>query len=421
MAHYAVRESPPLRGEIPISTSKNAVLPIMCGALLTGEDARIERVPELTDVKTLCALLASCGCSVKKENDALILNAAALQNPQDEEDVRKMRASVLVLGPLLARLGEARIPLPGGCAIGQRPIDLHLAALRRLGVTIRESGGDILCQAGDLRGRDVILGFPSVGATENALLTAVACPGVTRIINAAREPEIADLQNFLQKAGAQVTGGGESILTVSGEMPRRDVEHTILPDRIETATFLCAAAACGGEITLTDTEPEHVGTVLQYLGEGGCVTRISGRSITLRAPQRLGRFSTVRTMPYPGFPTDAQAPLMAAACTARGDTLMIETIFENRFRHVPELGRMGADIRIDGRTALVRGGELFGARVCCTDLRGGAALVIAALAARGESTVDNIVHIQRGYERLEEKLRALGADIALAPEEETGM
>ena len=422
MSAYRIRGGRPLRGTVPISGAKNSVLPILAATLLNGGRSVLHNCPHLRDVESAIRILRHLGCTVSWEGDTITVDSSRVSRWDVPHDLmREMRSSVIFLGPILARCGRARLSLPGGCEIGQRPIDLHLAALRRLGVTIRESGGDILCQAGDLRGRDVILGFPSVGATENALLTAVACPGVTRIINAAREPEIADLQNFLQKAGAQVTGGGESILTVSGEMPRRDVEHTILPDRIETATFLCAAAACGGEITLTDTEPEHVGTVLQSLGEGGCVTRISGRSITLRAPQRLGRFSTVRTMPYPGFPTDAQAPLMAAACTARGDTLMIETIFENRFRHVPELGRMGADIRIDGRTALVRGGELFGARVCCTDLRGGAALVIAALAARGESTVDNIVHIQRGYERLEEKLRALGADIALAPEEETGM
>ena len=278
-------------------------------------------------------------------------------------------------------------------------------------MSIREQGGDILCEASDLHGRDVILSFPSVGATENTMLTATACPGVTRVINAAREPEIADLQLFLQKAGATVQGGGESVITLTGETPRRDVEHTILPDRIETATFLCAAAACGGEVTLTNTEPEHVGTVIQCLLEAGCHIARAGRTITLRAESPLSGMSTVRTMPYPGFPTDAQAPLMAAACTGTGTTLFIETIFENRFRHVSELARMGADIRVSGRTALVTGNPLRGARVRSTDLRGGAAMVVAALAARGESIIEDLNHIDRGYEGLEQKLTALGADI----------
>ena len=250
-----------------------------------------------------------------------------------------------------------------------------------------------------------------MGATENAILTAVACSGVTRVINGAREPEITDLQEFLRKAGAKVSGGGESVITIWGEMPRRDVEHTILPDRIETATYLCAAAACGGEVTLTGTQPEQVGTVIQCLREAGCVIGCAGRTITLRSEGRLGSMTTVRTMPYPGFPTDAQAPLMAAACTACGNTLFIETIFENRFRHAGELARMGADIHIGGRTALVCGGALHGARVQSCDLRGGAALVVAALAAQGESTVEDIFHIDRGYERLVEKITALGGDI----------
>ena len=219
------------------------------------------------------------------------------------------------------------------------------------------------------------------------------------------------MQNFLQKAGAKVQGGGESVITLWGETPRRDVEHTILPDRIETATFLCAAAACGGEVTLTNTEPEHVGTVIQCLREAGCLIGISGRTITLRAERPLSGMATVRTMPYPGFPTDAQAPLMAAACTGTGTTLFLENIFENRFRHVSELARMGADIRVSGRTALVTGKPLHGARVRSTDLRGGAAMVVAALAARGESMIEALHHIDRGYERMEEKLTALGADI----------
>ena len=412
MSHYVVRGGQALRGEIPISGAKNSVLPILAATLLNGGRNVLHNCPDLRDVRSAIRILEHLGCKVVREGDTVTVDSAVVDRwDVPHELMREMRSSVIFLGPILARCGKARLSLPGGCEIGQRPIDLHLSALRKLGVSIREQGGDILCEASDLHGRDVILSFPSVGATENTMLTATACPGVTRVINAAREPEIADLQLFLQKAGATVQGGGESVITLTGETPRRDVEHTILPDRIETATFLCAAAACGGEVTLTNTEPEHVGTVIQCLLEAGCHIARAGRTITLRAESPLSGMSTVRTMPYPGFPTDAQAPLMAAACTGTGTTLFIETIFENRFRHVSELARMGADIRVSGRTALVTGNPLRGARVRSTDLRGGAAMVVAALAARGESIIEDLNHIDRGYEGLEQKLTALGADI----------
>ena len=412
MSHYVVRGGQALRGEIPISGAKNSVLPILAATLLNGGRNVLHNCPDLRDVRSAIRILEHLGCKVIREGDTVTVDSAVVDRwDVPHELMREMRSSVIFLGPILARCGKARLSLPGGCEIGQRPIDLHLSALRKLGVSIREQGGDILCEASDLHGRDVILSFPSVGATENTMLTATACPGVTRVINAAREPEIADLQLFLQKAGAKVQGGGESVITLTGETPRRDVEHTILPDRIETATFLCAAAACGGEVTLTNTEPEHVGTVIQCLLEAGCHIARAGRTITLRAESPLSGMSTVRTMPYPGFPTDAQAPLMAAACTGTGTTLFIETIFENRFRHVSELARMGADIRVSGRTALVTGKPLHGARVRSTDLRGGAAMVVAALAARGESVIEDLNHIDRGYEGLEQKLTALGADI----------
>ncbi len=412
MQYYLVEGGKSLHGSIPISGAKNSVLPILAATLLTGGRTILHNCPDLRDVRSALEILEHLGCRTRRQgSDILVDSSGASQWDVPHALMREMRSSVIFLGPILARFGKARLSLPGGCEIGQRPIDLHLAALRRLGAEIREEGGDILCRAGDLRGREIILSFPSVGATENAMLTACACAGVTRIINAAREPEIADLQAFLQKAGAEISGGGEGVITVSGGMPRRDVEHTILPDRIETATYLCAAAACGGEVTLTETQPEQVGTVLQCLSEAGCTVRTAGRSITLLAPERLGHIAQVRTMPYPGFPTDAQAPLMAAACTGQGASVFLETIFENRYRHVSELARMGADIRVSGRTALVNGTVLHGAAVRCTDLRGGAALVIAALAARGESRIEAITHIDRGYERLAEKLTALGGSI----------
>lgn len=412
MQYYLVEGGKPLHGSIPISGAKNSVLPILAATLLTGGRTILHNCPDLRDVRSALEILEHLGCRTRRQDsDILVDSSGASRWDVPHALMREMRSSVIFLGPILARFGKARLSLPGGCEIGQRPIDLHLAALRRLGAEIREEGGDILCRAGDLRGREIILSFPSVGATENAMLTACACSGVTRIINAAREPEIADLQAFLQKAGADIGGSGESVITVSGGMPRRDVEHTILPDRIETATYLCAAAACGGEVTLTENQPEQVGTVLQCLSEAGCTVRTAGRSITLLAPERLGHIAQVRTMPYPGFPTDAQAPLMAAACTGQGASVFLETIFENRYRHVSELARMGADIRVSGRTALVNGAALHGASVRCTDLRGGAALVIAALAARGESRIEDITHIDRGYEHLAEKLTALGGSI----------
>ena len=412
MSYYVVQGGQTLRGSVPISGAKNSVLPILAATLLNGGRNVLHNCPDLRDVRSAIQILEHLGCKVSREGDTVTVDSTVVDRwDVPHELMREMRSSVIFLGPILARCGRARLSLPGGCDIGQRPIDLHLSALRKLGTVIREQGGDILCEASDLQGRDIILSFPSVGATENTLLTATACSGVTRIINAAREPEIADLQEFLHKAGALVSGGGESVITVSGTTPRRDVEHTILPDRIEAATFLCAAAACGGEVTLTGVEPEHVGTVIQCLRDGGCAVRSAGRTITLLAPQRLGSMPTVRTMPYPGFPTDSQAPLMAAACTAQGSALFIETIFENRFRHAAELQRMGADIRISGRTALVTGRALHGASVRSTDLRGGAALVVAALAAQGESRVEDLTHIDRGYEHFAEKLTGLGAKI----------
>ena len=412
MSYYVVQGGQTLRGSVPISGAKNSVLPILAATLLNGGRNVLHNCPDLRDVRSAIQILEHLGCKVSREGDTVTVDSTVVDRwDVPHELMREMRSSVIFLGPILARCGRARLSLPGGCDIGQRPIDLHLTALRKLGTVIREQGGDILCEASDLQGRDIILSFPSVGATENTLLTATACSGVTRIINAAREPEIADLQEFLRKAGALVSGGGESVITVSGTTPRRDVEHTILPDRIEAATFLCAAAACGGEVTLTGVEPEHVGTVIQCLRDGGCAVRSAGRTITLLAPQRLGSMPTVRTMPYPGFPTDSQAPLMAAACTAQGSALFIETIFENRFRHAAELQRMGADIRISGRTALVTGKQLHGAQVRSTDLRGGAALVVAALAAQGESRVEDLTHIDRGYEHFAEKLTGLGAKI----------
>ena len=402
-----------LAGTVAVSGAKNSVLPILAATVVNAGRNVLHNCPDLRDVQSAIKILRHLGCKVTREGQTVTVDSSVIERWDVPDDLmREMRSSVIFLGPIIARCGRARLTTPGGCELGPRPIDLHLGALRRLGVHIEERGGEILCEAGKMEGRDIILSFPSVGATENTMLAATACAGVTRIINAAREPEIADLQEFLQKTGANITGAGGSEISIVGGNTRRDTEHRIMPDRIEAATYLCAAAACGGDVTLRECEPEHVGTITSALSEGGCEISVAGRSIRLRAERPLRAMPPVRTMPYPGFPTDAQAQMMAVACTARGTTIFLENIFENRYRHVGELMRMGAHIKVSGRVAVVDGGApLHGAMVQATDLRGGAALVIAALAAHGESRVGEIHHIDRGYEHIETVLSALGADI----------
>lgn len=414
MAQYAVRESPPLRGEIPIGTSKNAVLPIMCGALLTGEDVRIEKAPDLTDVRTLTALLRSCGCAVKREQDALIFTADAIHGSTDDESARRMRASVLVLGPLLARLGQARIALPGGCAIGQRPIDQHLKGMNALGAKIHFDHGGVTL-TGQLRGATIYLDMPSVGATENLLMAATLAKGTTRIENAAKEPEIVDLANFLIAMGARISGAGTSTIAVEGVSSLHGVSWTPIEDRIEAGTMACACAMTGGELLLRGARAEHLRSLLFKLSESGVHIKDtpSGLMIFGRAKQPF----EIRTMVYPGFPTDLQAPMMAVACRTGGTSVFLETIFENRFMHAAELARLGAHIRVENRVAIVEGTPyLTGAHVHATDLRAGAALILAGLCAEGETIVDDAGgHIDRGYDRIEEKLCAVGGLVRRMP------
>lgn len=410
MAHYAVRESPPLRGEIPIGTSKNAVLPIMCGALLSGEDVRIENPPDLTDVTTLCSLLGACGCRVRRESGALILRAQALHNPQDEEDVRKMRASVLVLGPLLTRLHEARIPLPGGCAIGQRPIDQHLKGMSALGAKVAFDHGGVTL-TGRLRGAVIYLDMPSVGATENLIMAATLAEGTTRIENAAKEPEIVDLAAFLSSMGAKISGAGTSTVTIEGVERLHGTSWQPIADRVEAGTMACACAITGGELLLRGARADHLRSLLFKLSEAGVHIQDTpgGLMVFGRARQPF----EIRTMVYPGFPTDLQAPMMAVACKTPGTSVFLETIFENRFMHAAELARLGAHIRVENRVAVVEGTQrLTGAPVTATDLRAGAALILAGLCAEGETLVcDDAGHIDRGYSRIEEKLSAVGGDV----------
>ncbi len=414
MAHYAVRESPPLRGEIPIGTSKNAVLPIMCGALLTREDVRIENPPELTDVSTLASLLAACGCRVAREKGAIVITASAFRNPQDEEDVRKMRASVLVLGPLLARLGEARIPLPGGCAIGQRPIDQHLKGMSALGAKVSFDHGGVTL-SGRLRGAVIYLDMPSVGATENLLMAATLASGSTRIENAAKEPEIVDLAAFLCSMGARISGAGTSTILIEGVQKLHGTSWTPIADRVEAGTMACACAITGGELLLRGARSEHLRSLLFKLSEAG--VHIQDTPGGLMVFGRAKHPFEIRTMVYPGFPTDLQAPMMAVACKTPGTSVFLETIFENRFMHAAELTRLGAHIRVENRVAVVEGTPyLTGAAVRATDLRAGAALILAGLCAEGETLVDDECgHIDRGYCHIEEKLSAVGGLVRRLP------
>ena len=412
MSHITIHGAAPLRGEVTVQRAKNSVLPLLAAALLHEGCCRMERCPHLTDVAAAVEIMGHLGCRVRWEGDDLVVDAAKVSRSDIPSSLMsQFRSSVVFLGAILARCGEATLSYPGGCELGPRPIDLHLAALRTLGAEIEEMGGILRCR-GKLQGCEILLPFPSVGATENAMLAATAAEGVTVISNAAREPEIVDLQDFLQKLGVSIHGAGTSTITIRGGATLHETTHRPIPDRIVTATYLCAAAACGGDITLRDTDYRHLAPVTTALHQAGCCLHCREDSITLRSTGQLRSLPPVRTYPYPGFPTDAQPVLMAALLRARGATMFVENIFENRYRHAAELTRMGADIRLEGKVALVSGVErLYGGEVHATDLRGGAALAVAALQAEGTTTLYDIHHILRGYEDITRDLRALGADI----------
>ncbi len=402
-----------LEGEVPIHGAKNAVLPILAATLLGGRST-LYNCPALSDVDAAGKILAMLGCILERQDDRITVDARDITYLDlPEQLMREMRSSILFLGAILARCGRACLSFPGGCELGARPIDLHIEGLRRLGASIVEEHGCLRCRIdGRFRGAEITLPFPSVGATENILLAAVTAEGRTILHNAAREPEICDLADFLNACGGAVTVEGDCI-TVEGGEALHDGVHRVIPDRIEAATYLCAGAATGGELLLAGVCPRHLSAVLPMLEKAGCRIEAGENSIHLRAPARLSAVDSVKTMPYPGFPTDAQAPLMAALCTAQGTSMFVENIFEARYKHVGELLRMGARIEVEGRVALVRGVEsLSGANLCCTDLRGGAAMVIAALAAEGRSTLIGLRHIDRGYQDLEQGLCRVGAKIS---------
>lgn len=412
MSQLLVRGGRPLHGEVTIQGAKNSVLPILAATVLTGDRVVLRGCPRLRDVDASIRILQSLGCRAQWEGDALTVDTAALNRCEISDILmREMRSSAIFLGAVLARLGRADISYPGGCELGPRPIDLHLSGLRDLGADIREEGGILHCTASRLAGRELMLSLPSVGATENLMLAACGAEGTTVISNAAREPEIVDLQDFLNACGAEVSGAGSTGVTIRGGKPLHGCEFRCMPDRIVAATYLCACASAGGEVYLRGARERHLATVADALRQAGCTVAGDGEGIACRCRRRLRAVRPVRTAPYPGFPTDAQAVLMAAMLKSRGTTVFEENIFENRYRHVDELTRMGAEIRVAGRVAVVTGVErLSGAAVRCTDLRGGAALCVAALAADGETRIFETAHIDRGYEDIVRDLRALGAD-----------
>ena len=403
----------PLSGDVSISGAKNAALPILCACLLTAEPLHLRNVPHLNDIATMLRLIAQMGVEVTLDgNDGLILDSRALHNPVAPYDmVKTMRASILVLGALVARCGEARVSLPGGCAIGARPVDQHIKGLQAMGAEVGVEHGYVHAKASRLKGARIVTDMVTVTGTENLMMAAVLADGETVIENAAREPEVVDLANCLIAMGARIVGAGTDRIVIQGVERLHGATHSIMPDRIETGTYLCAAAATGGEVRLTQTSPSYLDAVIDKLREAGCEIVCAANDISLKAPRRLKAVS-VRTEPYPAFPTDMQAQFMAINCVADGTAVIRETIFENRFMHAVELIRLGANIKLDGNNAVVTGvPRLDGATVMATDLRASASLVIAGLVAQGETLIERIYHLDRGYERIEEKLARLGASV----------
>ncbi len=409
----------PLNGSIRVSGAKNAALPLICASLLTAEPLTLRNVPFLADVTTIAKLVTQHGAGLAMADSIsngreLTLHAKDITNlTAPYEIVRTMRASILVLGPLLARFGEAKVSLPGGCAIGSRPVDLHLKALEEMGAEIRLEEGYVIAKAPKgLQGADIHFDIVTVGATENLLMAATLANGTTTLNNAAKEPEVTDLANMLVAMGAKISGIGTAKLVIEGVGSLNGTTHSIIADRIEAGSYLTTVAMTGGKLTLTHTAPETMGATLERCRHMGLEIETTETDIIVSADPKALNPLTITTQPYPGFATDMQAQMMAALTLANGTSTMTETIFENRFMHVPELGRLGADIHIEGRTATIHGvKKLKGAEVMATDLRASVSLVMAALAAEGESRINRLYHLDRGYERLEEKLRACGADI----------
>ncbi len=413
MDKYIIDGGIKLYGKVDAQSAKNTVLPLLAAAVLTDEPVYIRALPQINDVENMLRILTEVGCLIRRQKDCVIIdssNAASHEIPA--RLTKELRSSVFMLGSVLTRFHRAKISYPGGCDIGLRPIDLHLSGLQRLGVKIVERDGYIHCEADRLMGAEILLDFPSVGATENIMLAAVKAEGITVIRNAAKEPEIADLQHFLNGMGANVQGAGGGTIVIRGVKRLHGIDYRPIGDRIEAGTYLIAAASCGGELEVNGVPAENIAALLHKLRENGCKIHTKNVKIILSSDGRLKSVNLVETTPFPGFPTDLQAQYSALCCTASGSTLIVENLFETRYRYAAELKRMGADITVRGKTAFIRGvARLHGASVTASDLRGGAALVVAALSAEGQSSVLDLSHIDRGYDDFEGKLRKIGAKI----------
>ena len=415
MSSYIIKGGNKLEGTVKISGSKNAALPILAACILNKGKTTLYNVPNIQDTQMMYEIIKILGGNVQKKKNKIIVDTSKIDKYEIPDTLmHKMRSSVIIVGAIIGKYKTATFSYPGGCDIGARPIDLHLKAFEKLGITITQNYGNITCNCEKIIGNKIDLDFPSVGATENAILTSVLAEGKTTITNAAREPEIIDLQNFLNKMGAKVKGAGTDEIEIEGVKKLKEISYNIMPDRIETGTFLCLAAITGEKIKLEKTNPNHVTPVINKLEEAGCNIEIEKGTIKIEAPKKLKAID-IKTMPYPGFPTDMQSLMAATFTIAKGTTIIVENIFENRYKYTQELNKMGAKITVEGKSAIIRGTrKLYGATIRATDLRGGAALVLAGLAAKGTTVVENIEYILRGYEDFDKKIRALGGDIEIS-------
>ena len=414
MASYIIKGGEKLEGIVKISGSKNAALPILAATVLNVGKTTLYNVPNIQDTQMMFKILETLGGKVEKKNNKIIIDTSKINKFEiPEELMHKMRSSVILAGALLGRYKKAIFSYPGGCDIGSRPIDLHLRSFEKLGINVVQNYGNKICDAEKIKGEKIDLDFPSVGATENAILASVLAEGITTITNAAREPEIIDLQNFLNKMGAKIIGAGTNEIQITGVKKLKDISYNIMPDRIETGTFLCLAVATKGNLILENTNAEHITPVITKLQESDCKIEIEKNKIKINSNKKIKALD-IKTMPYPGFPTDMQSVFSAMLTTAKGTSIIVENIFENRFKYTQELNKMGAKITVEGKSAIIRGvRKLYGANVKATDLRGGAALVLAGLSAKGVTKVDDIEYILRGYENFDKKLRNINADIQM--------
>lgn len=414
MSKLIIQGGKKLEGEVQISGSKNAALPIIAGTVLIKGKTTLYNVPNIQDVQTMFEIIKDIGGKVTKKNNKIIIDTSKIHTYEISENLmRKMRSSVILAGAIIGKYKKANFSYPGGCEIGSRPIDLHLKGFEKLGINIKEEYGEIICEADRIMGTQIHLDFPSVGATENIILASCLAEGVTVLTNAAKEPEIEDLVKFLNKAGAKIKGAGTDRVEIIGVKKLTEVSYNIMPDRIEAGTYLVAGAITGGNLKVTNLNSNHIEPILNKLEEAGCVLKIEKNTVEIKAPKRIKAFD-IKTMPYPGFPTDMQSIFGALLTTAKGTSIITENIFESRYKYVQELNRMGAKINVEGRTAVIKGTKrIQGASVVASDLRGGAALVLEALVAKGVTQVDNVHYILRGYENIVDKLKNLGAKIYL--------